>query len=148
MISGFKSGGCACCNETAECCLVAHHLDPVAKELTIGLATSKLMGRKRLAAELAKCVCVCANCHAKIHAGLIRCDPPYKSPRRVFTAEHYGNITPSKRCSADTWCMVPTPENFDLYARRARRVSERPLLHRQVKGCDRRGWGWAADRGG
>jgi hypothetical protein len=31
---------------------------------------------KRLAAVLAKCVCVCANCHAKTHAGLSRRDSP------------------------------------------------------------------------
>ena len=26
---------------------------------------------KRVLAELAKCICVCENCHRKIHAGLI-----------------------------------------------------------------------------
>ena len=27
---------------------------------------------KKVAAELAKCICVCQNCHAKVHAGLLQ----------------------------------------------------------------------------
>ena len=49
-----------------------HHLDPDTKEFEIGNAYAHCTSPKRLRAELAKCVCVCHNCHAKIHANLVQ----------------------------------------------------------------------------
>ncbi len=73
LVLEFKSLGCATCDERAESCMVAHHLDRATKELTIGNAVGRLQSPKKVAEELPKCICVSANCHAKIHAGLIEC---------------------------------------------------------------------------
>ncbi len=61
--------GCLLCNETEPYCLDMHHLDPSMKEATVSSLTSS--GWKKLMTEASKCVIVCANCHRKIHAGLI-----------------------------------------------------------------------------
>jgi hypothetical protein len=70
-ISEAKSGGCILCGEEEPCCLSFHHRDPAAKEFSIGNAYARCISLTRLAAELAKCVCLCHNCHAKLHAGIV-----------------------------------------------------------------------------
>jgi predicted HNH restriction endonuclease len=57
--------------KTDACCLSAHHLDPAKKDFAIGRFLSNGASAKRVLAELVKCICVCENCHRKIHAGLI-----------------------------------------------------------------------------
>lgn len=59
---------CASCGENSTCCLDFHHLDPTEKENTIGflLNHTSLNGVLK---EADKCIVVCRNCHAKIHAG-------------------------------------------------------------------------------
>jgi hypothetical protein len=71
LIAQFRANGCLLCSEKTFCCLVAHHVDPRIKTFHIGHARGKKFGHKRVAQELAKCVCLCANCHAKLHAGLV-----------------------------------------------------------------------------
>lgn len=61
---------CACCPESSSSCLDFHHLDPSTKERCI----SNMIGThcwETVLKEIAKCVCVCRNCHSKIHAGEI-----------------------------------------------------------------------------
>jgi hypothetical protein len=74
IIAAWKVDGCRLCHEVAVCCLVAHHVDPTGKDFSIGDGRVKKIGPKRIAAELAKCVCLCSNCHAKVHAGLLSID--------------------------------------------------------------------------
>lgn len=62
------SQGCLVCGERVAVCLDFHHLDPSKKEFTLSKA---LRSNKKLADEIAKCVVLCANCHRKLHAGLI-----------------------------------------------------------------------------
>ena len=69
IINAFKYNGCSLCNEKEICCLHAHHLNPNEKEYNI--ARMQFHSVKTLMIELNKCMCVCANCHLKIHAGLI-----------------------------------------------------------------------------
>lgn len=71
LVREFRAAGCRYCGEKTECCLAAHHLDPDAKDFSIAKAISRRLPVNRVAKELAKCVCVCHNCHAKIHAGVI-----------------------------------------------------------------------------
>jgi hypothetical protein len=63
--------GCVVCGENEPCCLHLHHLDPSTKEHEI----SKLVAKGREQAfvrEIAKGIVVlCANCHMKVHAGII-----------------------------------------------------------------------------
>ncbi len=66
-----KSGGCLLCGESEPCCLSFHHRDPNSKELDIGNAYRRCISLARLNRESAKCVCLCHNCHAKLHAGFV-----------------------------------------------------------------------------
>ncbi|KKL82837.1 hypothetical protein LCGC14_1980740 [marine sediment metagenome] len=61
--------GCKYCKENEPYCLDLHHIDPSTKEYTL----SHLVGGswEVLMEEASKCVIVCKNCHAKIHAGII-----------------------------------------------------------------------------
>lgn len=67
----FKAKGCLLCPEKTPCCLSAHHLDPSGKDFDISMACKKGVSIEALKAELEKCVCVCENCHRKIHAGVL-----------------------------------------------------------------------------
>ena len=60
---------CIVCGEAESVCIDFHHINPVDKDFTIG----KHRNRKRewLLQEVSKCVCLCANCHRKVHTGLI-----------------------------------------------------------------------------
>lgn len=53
-------------------CLQFHHTDPTEKEIEIGNLGSMGWGLARMQKEIDKCVIVCANCHFKIHAGIIK----------------------------------------------------------------------------
>lgn len=69
--------GCCFCEESESCCLDFHHVDPKEKEHTI----SEMLSMKNvsiLVKEINKCVCVCSNCHRKIHAGLLSGGSEYK----------------------------------------------------------------------
>lgn len=70
LIAQFRSRGCAFadCPETSPCCLTAHHLNPEEKDFNVGDALRRRLSSARVQAELAKCVCLCFNCHAKVHA--------------------------------------------------------------------------------
>ncbi len=70
LINAFHASGCAICREMERCCLSAHHLDPSSKDFQIGGIAGK-KGPKTVAAELSKCVCLCENCHRKVHAGIL-----------------------------------------------------------------------------
>lgn len=71
LVATFRVHGCVGCPEKTACCLTAHHLDPRSKEFNLGDAVRGRVSLKRIARELLKCVCVCQNCHTKIHAGVI-----------------------------------------------------------------------------
>lgn len=58
---------CTFCGESDYVALDFHHLDPDQKEFNI--ARMRGYSFRRMQAEVAKCVCLCANCHRKLHAG-------------------------------------------------------------------------------
>jgi hypothetical protein len=70
-----KKGGCIVCGETEYVCLDFHHLDPNEKEFNIGRALRGEKSLEMLRDEIAKCEVLCANCHRKVHAGLIDLEP-------------------------------------------------------------------------
>lgn len=59
---------CCICGETEYCCLELHHIRD--KQYNISQAVKKLPTRL-FVKELDKCICVCANCHRKIHNNVI-----------------------------------------------------------------------------
>jgi len=69
LLADFRSQGCKLCREMDPACLVAHHLFD--KTFLISHANRRRLSPKRIAEELKKCVCLCSNCHMKLHAGSI-----------------------------------------------------------------------------
>jgi len=60
---------CVKCGESCVDCLDFHHLDPMQKDFTVSQRQNGSL--TLLKEEVQKCIVVCRNCHAKIHAGLI-----------------------------------------------------------------------------
>ena len=61
--------GCKICRENDPCCLDLHHTDPSQKDGHPSAFVSQ--SRTKLKAEIRKCVVLCANCHRKVHAGVL-----------------------------------------------------------------------------
>lgn len=61
---------CIVCSENDNSCLEFHHVDSSQKEFTIGASIH--FKWERILEELKKCVCLCSNCHNKLHAGKIK----------------------------------------------------------------------------
>lgn len=64
-----RSNSCRICGESEVCALDFHH---VSDEKEYGI--SEMAGNtslEKLQREIDKCVVVCANCHRKIHAGIL-----------------------------------------------------------------------------
>lgn len=69
-ISEIKANGsCKFCGEDTPICLDFHHESD--KEFEISTAKSLGLSWTKISEEISKCILVCANCHRKIHAGLI-----------------------------------------------------------------------------
>ena len=70
LLEDYKSTlSCVVCGEEENCCLEFHHIDSSQKEFTIGASVH--FKWERLLNELEKCVCLCSNCHNKVHAGIL-----------------------------------------------------------------------------
>jgi hypothetical protein len=63
--------GCSICSENHPCCLDFHHIDKDTKNQDVSYLI-KNKNRKKIYEEIEKCIIVCANCHRKIHAGIIK----------------------------------------------------------------------------
>lgn len=73
-------GACRLCGyERCVSALQFHHLDPAAKRFGLG---SRGLARsiERLQEEAAKCVLLCANCHAEVEAGIATLPPSEQTP--------------------------------------------------------------------
>ena len=70
LVAQFQSKGCTLCDEKEPCCLSAHHIDGSTKEFDISKGIRQKLSTNRIKTELAKCVCLCENCHRKVHAGI------------------------------------------------------------------------------
>lgn len=74
FIASLKQGlHCEICSEKEVCCLDFHHLGD--KDFNIGDATKYNYPLAKIKEEIAKCICVCSNCHRKLHAGVINYCP-------------------------------------------------------------------------
>ena len=60
---------CIICGESAKCCLEFHHIGE--KLFNISQAVSHIP-TDLFIKELSQTICVCKNCHSKIHNGLIK----------------------------------------------------------------------------
>lgn len=63
--------GCSFCKENNPICLDFHHLNPDKKIKAVStIARHKSLSKMII--EINKCIVVCANCHRKIHFGLLK----------------------------------------------------------------------------
>ncbi|HSW89297.1 MAG TPA: hypothetical protein VLH19_00290 [Patescibacteria group bacterium] len=63
---------CEICGESTTACLDFHHRNKETKIISVSMFWQKGWGIERIKTEIDKCIVVCANCHRKIHAGLIK----------------------------------------------------------------------------
>lgn len=71
MAVQYKGGKCCICGyDRYMGALEFHHLDPNQKDFGIG-SKGYTRSFNKVKEELDKCICVCANCHREIHAGLL-----------------------------------------------------------------------------
>ena len=68
IMNEARKDGCVCCGEKEFICLDFHHTAGD-KELIVSALVN--CSEARIRAEIAKCVILCANCHRKVHAGLL-----------------------------------------------------------------------------
>lgn len=65
----MAGGQCQICNYSKSTYgLHFHHLDPTEKEFNIGHGNNRSF--KRMQNEAAKCILLCANCHAEVHENI------------------------------------------------------------------------------
>lgn len=69
LISDALLVGCAFCGETDPVVLDFHHRNPAEKKENVKSMSDRTDAKVR--AEIAKCVVLCANCHRKLHAGVL-----------------------------------------------------------------------------
>lgn len=62
---------CYICGEEAKCCLEFHHIGPKRFNISKSL---KHITTEQLIEELKRTICVCKNCHSKIHNGYANLD--------------------------------------------------------------------------
>lgn len=76
LLLAWKRTGCAFCDEREPVCLDAHHMIEATKEFSIANEAYRCnVGRARFEAELAKCICICSNCHRKLQYGRLTSMP-------------------------------------------------------------------------
>lgn len=67
-LESFKSClSCALCPESDPVTLDFHHFDPEQKDSLIFRLANNGVSWNRIVTEIEKCVCLCANCHRKVH---------------------------------------------------------------------------------
>jgi|DEB0MinimDraft_4_1074332.scaffolds.fasta_scaffold21582_2 hypothetical protein len=60
---------CVICGESDPVVIDFHHIDPSTK--TAGVTDLRNCKNETIIAEVQKCVCLCANCHRRVHAGTV-----------------------------------------------------------------------------
>lgn len=69
-IKDYKaSNGCTYCDESEPAVLDLHHTDPSVKDNAV--ANLVVYSLDKIKHEVSKCIVVCANCHRRLHAGLL-----------------------------------------------------------------------------
>ncbi len=68
MVQRIKAErGCLYCGETHPAALDFHHRDAAEKSATVRQLCDSAASVDAILLEVAKCDCVCANCHRKLH---------------------------------------------------------------------------------
>jgi hypothetical protein len=108
---------CSMCEETRPWVLSFHHTDPSQKEHDIGpLKTGRL---SLLEKEVEKCICVCENCHRKIH-NKNKDETRYSKSKKIYL--EYKNIYKCEKCNNESlpnYCLdfhhiIPKDKSFEI----------------------------------
>lgn len=70
--------GCAVCDEKYVGCIDFHHLPNYTKKYIVSTMVHSSYSIEKMIEEINKCVCVCSNCHRKIHDGIVKVDVMHK----------------------------------------------------------------------
>ena len=62
---------CVVCGEDEPVVIDFHHLDDTQKEYGVSFLVQQSYSLDKIKNEIDKCVCLCSNCHRKVHAGII-----------------------------------------------------------------------------
>lgn len=66
-----KESGCFFCTENEPICLDFHHINPKDKSFLISTVALHFKW-ETVVQEINKCKVICANCHRKLHAGILK----------------------------------------------------------------------------
>ncbi len=113
-------GACVCCGYHAcDAALALHHLNHKEKEFSFHGIRANPVGWSKIVGELRKCVLVCHNCHAEIHAGersvpagAVRFDEAYADYKAIEKWAHThpcpccGDATPEYKEHCSRKCSV------------------------------------------
>lgn len=92
LIIEAMGGACVCCGyKECAAALALHHLNPEEKDFNLKSVRRTKKSWPSIVEELRKCVLVCSNCHAEIHAGIKKVSKRAKKFNEKF-AEFYINI--------------------------------------------------------
>ena len=67
-----KDKKCVICGENEQVCLDFHHVNPNHKDVEVSKLQYSTYSQKKIINEIEKCIILCANCHRKVHANLIK----------------------------------------------------------------------------
>lgn len=67
LVNYKQTLSCYVCGESDDSCLDFHHLNPGEKEFSVSMMVHRVSW-SALMHEVDKCICLCANCHRKVHA--------------------------------------------------------------------------------
>lgn len=68
LLTSLKSS-CRICGESDTTCIDFHHLDPSKKEFSVSQSRGGRYSVEKILDETKKCICLCSNCHRKLHSG-------------------------------------------------------------------------------
>lgn len=69
IVNFYKSQGCLLCEENCSDCMDFHHVNA---DKDANISEILQYGKRKVLAEISKCVILCSNCHRKVHAGIIK----------------------------------------------------------------------------
>jgi hypothetical protein len=69
-----KNSFCKICGENESACLDFHHIDSSIKDFSVSTMKYSSGSFETTMKEIEKCIILCANCHRKVHAGIISLD--------------------------------------------------------------------------
>lgn len=99
----FYQDGCLVCAENTRGCLDAHHAFPENKDFSVFEARDGNYSKEELKAELDKCICLCKNCHYKVHLNKIKLED--------YTDIEYYRKFPKQNIKPTAAIKKPKPAN-------------------------------------